>query len=1151
MNTQAIESWLRRHTSGHRLGWRPSTWAWVVFALTLAAGALVVASQLRNAQNIQRAAVRDHVEEHAMALQLQIERQAVLGQTLAKWTQLTLGQVDAFTAGARQLVPLHPHIKSMALLPNGVLTQVYPPRDHLTQVDHLDENSPNRRAAAQQARDSGKIALDGPFLQANQTVLLARLPVFIPLEGGERFWGLVSVTADWHAMLNQSKLNQQANKHHYRLIDRSGSQTTTLFENTQLPLQQPVEFAFTLPDGRHWALQAEPIQGWWNWAQLWWGSGLTLLIALLTRSATRQYLERARQERALNDLVRQRSNDLDQAKQTAESNARLLRNVSDRVPGTLVHWRRLSSGVYQLPYASGGLYQLFGLHPHEVLGSVQALLALVLEEDRPGFMQSLEKSFAQGSQWTADFRVERNGQIRWYYVNAVPHPNDLGGTDWFGFIGDWTEEHDYEASLAQSEQMLREAQNVARLGYFSVNLTQGGLWTGSPMLEDLLGIQSDYPKNQAGWERLVHPTDRPTVQQSHQRALAEMHGYNLIYRIVRPNDGRVIWVQCMARFDFDTEGKPHKLVGTLQDITERMDLEASMRDQSDQVRAILENIAEGVILIDRRGIITAFNPAAQRIFGYEAAEAVGQNVKMLMPEPHRSQHDRYINNYQRTGTAKIIGIGREVDGLRKDGTLFPIDLSISEIQNQGQTQYVGLIRDITVRRQHEAEIHRLAYYDTLTSLPNRRLLSDHLSQHLAVHLARHDFGALMLLDLDNFNQLNDSLGHDTGDTLLLQVAQRLTQLETWEGPLNSCMVARLGGDEFAVLIPSLTDNEPTALKLARECGEAVLAELAKPYNLINQENVCTASIGVVLFGSEDQPVHELLKHADLAMYQAKAEGRNTVCLFEEKLENQLAQRAALATDLRLALERNEFYLVVQPQVDHHGTVLGAEALLRWRHPARGLVSPALFIPAAEESGLILPLGHWVLHAGCAVLKEWASHPELAHLKLAINVSLHQFRSDHFVEEVREALTTHQIRAGQLKLELTESVMALEVDALIEKMNRIRAMGVLFSMDDFGTGYSSLSQLKRLPLSQLKIDQSFVREVLTDGNDASIARMVVWLGTTLGMEVIAEGVETEDQRRFLESIGCLQYQGYLFSRPLETDRFAAFVAQAGEPTSRLT
>ncbi len=1142
--TQPHPRWPALSKGLARLGWAPSTWAWWVFAGSWLLGALLTVALVQAELQIRRASVRDHAEEHALSLLIQIERQAVLGQTLAKWTELSQGTEAAFTSGARELIKLHPHVKSMALLPNGVLTHVFPPSSNAPRVDHLGDHSPDKRLAAQLARDRAQIALDGPFLQNKQMVLTARLPVFTQVNGGEKFWGLVSVTMDWPALLRQAKLTQKTLGNHYRLLDHSSKQAATLFENTTAGLPDPVAFPFTLPDGRVWVLQAAPTQGWWNWVLL--GLGITLAtgVALLARLATRQFLERVQQENTLNQLVQERSEDFRQATLSAQSNARLLRNVSDRVPGILVHWRRLPDGACHMPYASGGLHKLFGLHPDEVLDSAQPLLGLVMEEDRAVLLQTREASAAQNSQWMADFRVARNGQTRWFYINAMPYASDDGAMDWFGFIGDWTDEHTYETNLAESEKMLREAQSVARLGYFWRDLTQGGSWSGSPLLSDILGLQADYPKTPGGWDRLVHPTDRSRVTKAHQLALAEVRGYSLIYRILRPIDGRMIWVQCTARIEVDRQGKPHKLMGTLQDISERMELESSVRDQSDQVRAILENIAEGVILIDRLGTIVAFNPAAQRIFGYDPTEAIGQNVKMLMPAPHQAQHDQYIKNYQRTGTAKIIGIGREVNGLHKNGTIFPIDLSISEIQSQGQTQYVGLIRDITVRKQHEAEIHRLAYFDTVTGLPNRRQLTDHLSQHLAVHLARRDFGALMLLDLDHFNQLNDSLGHNTGDELLLQVANRLTQLETWEGPLNSCMVARLGGDEFAVLVPSLTDTGPMASTIAKQCGDAVLAELAKPYTLKDQTIVCTASIGVVLFGAEAQQVHELLKHADLAMYEAKSEGRNRVCLFEEKLENQLAQRAALVADLRLALERQEFHLVVQPQVNQNGEVLGAEALLRWRHPERGLVSPALFIPAAEDSGLILSLGHWVLHAGCAILKQWSGQPELAHLKLAINVSLHQFRSDHFVDEVREALATHQIRADQLKLELTESVMALEVEALITKMNQIRAMGVWFSMDDFGTGYSSLSQLKRLPLSQLKIDQSFVRDVMTDEHDASIARMVVWLGTTLGLEVIAEGVETEEQRRFLESIGCLQYQGYLFSRPLETDQFAAFVARTG-------
>ncbi len=456
---------------------------------------------------------------------------------------------------------------------------------------------------------------------------------------------------------------------------------------------------------------------------------------------------------------------------------------------------------------------------------------------------------------------------------------------------------------------------------------------------------------------------------------------------------------------------------------------------------------------------------------------------------------------------------------------------------------VIVYHDVTDLHLASAEIENLAFFDPLTHLPNRRLLMDRLEQALASSARSGREAALLFIDLDHFKTLNDTLGHDIGDLLLQQVAQRLSACVR-EGDT----VARLGGDEFVVMLADLSALPVGAGAHAKAVAQKILESLNQPYRLASHEYRSTPSIGVTLFSGHNASIDELLKHADIAMYQAKRAGRNAVRMFDPAMQEAITARAAMELDLRKALLEREFVLYYQPQVDAAGHVIGGEALLRWRHPERGLVSPAEFIPLAEETGLILALGQWVLESACTQLAAWASQSETAHLSLAVNVSGHQFNLPDFVQQVLDVIERTGVAPTQLKLELTESLLLENAEDIIEKMLALKGHGVSFSLDDFGTGYSSLSYLKRLPLDQLKIDRSFVRDILIDPNDAAIARTVVALGQSLGLAVIAEGVETEAQRGFLAANGCLTYQGYLFSPPLPAPEFEAFVRAHGQHES---
>jgi diguanylate cyclase (GGDEF)-like protein/PAS domain S-box-containing protein len=576
------------------------------------------------------------------------------------------------------------------------------------------------------------------------------------------------------------------------------------------------------------------------------------------------------------------------------------------------------------------------------------------------------------------------------------------------------------------------------------------------------------------------------------------------------------------------------MLSTLQIFAARAAAELERQDADVRIRhqaSLLDKAQDAIVVRGMDDRILFWNKSAERLYGWTAEEALGNSKEKLLYEDSAvfsEATDRVLAHGEWAG---------EVTQRRKDGSTLMVESRWTLVQDDnGLPQSILAINtDITRRKAAEQQIQHLAFYDPLTRLPNRLLLLDRLQHALSLSARTGHTGALLFIDLDNFKTLNDTLGHEKGDLLLQQVAARLSTCVR-----DSDTVARLGGDEFVVMLESLSDNPREAAARTKNVGEKILAAFIPSYSLADHEYHSTPSIGAALFNSEESDVDELLKRADLAMYQAKASGRNTMRFFDPKMQTAVTARAALEGDLRMGVQQREFLLHFQPQLNSEGRVVGAEALIRWQQPQRGMVSPAEFIPLAEETGLIVPIGQWVLESACAQLASWAADPQKAHLTMAVNVSMRQFRHPEFVEQVLGTLEKSGADPCKLKLELTESLLVDNMEDTIGKMAALKEKGVGFSLDDFGTGYSSLSYLKRLPLDQLKIDQSFVRDVANDPNDAAIIRTIIALAQSLGLAVIAEGVETEDERKFLTHNGCHAYQGYLFSKPLPIERFEAFL-----------
>jgi diguanylate cyclase (GGDEF)-like protein/PAS domain S-box-containing protein len=632
-----------------------------------------------------------------------------------------------------------------------------------------------------------------------------------------------------------------------------------------------------------------------------------------------------------------------------------------------------------------------------------------------------------------------------------------------------------------------------------------------------LGYQpADFTGDANFWVNHIHPDDKDRVLKELNLLFANnshTHEYRFQHR-----DGSYRWMHDQIHVVRNADGSPRELVGYWIDITERKEAEQEMR-----IAATAFETQEGIIITDADQIILRVNRAFTEITGYAAEEAVGNRPSILKSDRH---DDSFYRKMHATLHEKGFWRG-EIWDRHKRGHIYPKWLVITAVKNAlGKiTHYVGNFADITQRKADEEKIRNLAFYDTLTDLPNRRLLTERLSHAIAAGDRVEGHGALLYLDLDNFKALNDTQGHPAGDRLLVEVARRMACCVR-----DADTVSRLGGDEFVVLLENLdSDGDSAALEVKR-VAEKILTTFGEPFALSSGEYYCSASIGIALFAGHQTPHEAVLSRADTAMYEAKKSGKNAYRFFDPAMQKVLEYRMELESALRQAIANRQFLLFYQIQVDQRQCPIGVEALIRWQHPQRGLVSPYEFIPIAEETGMILDIGKWALEAACIQLKDWERAGHTRNMSIAVNVSVKQFYQAAFVEDVRKIVAHYAIDPSKLKLELTESIVLEKVEEAIENMHLLKSLGISLSMDDFGTGYSSLSYLKRLPFDQVKIDKSFVAGVNEHANDRFIASTVIGMGKLLGINVIAEGVENDKQYEFLKALGCQSFQGYLFGKP---------------------
>lgn len=542
-------------------------------------------------------------------------------------------------------------------------------------------------------------------------------------------------------------------------------------------------------------------------------------------------------------------------------------------------------------------------------------------------------------------------------------------------------------------------------------------------------------------------------------------------------------------------------------------------------RSVIESASDAIILADGRGTIISWNRAAERIFGYSEQEALGSTLQLIIAKRYREAHQIGIERYLATREPHILGRTVELQGLNKDGTEFPIEMSLAAWDEGGAIFFSSIIRDITERKQIEEKMNRMVYRDPLTGLPNRHLLNDRLALALDQAEANMQTIGIMFLDLDRFKVINDTLGHAVGDLLLIEVAKRIQSAIAKADTLS-----RQGGDEFVVLLPNTNDSEIT------HKAKSILATFTRSFVLGDHEMFVTPSIGISLYPTDGRDIETLIKNADTAMYRVKEQGKNSIQFYTPDMNEAVSKKMQLEIGLRKGMERNEFRVFYQPQVEvSTGRMIGVEALVRWHHPEWGHIPPVEFIPLAEETGLIIPLGEWVLREACRQMKAWQNegYPPL---RVAVNISSRQFHQTNLVEMIRLILAETGLEPAYLELELTESIIQ-DSKYAIATMHELKTMGIHMSIDDFGTGYSSLSYLKQFPIDSLKIDKSFTMNIFEDTKDAALVHTIIGMAHDLELKVIAEGVETQEQLQFLQRYACNEAQGFYFSSPVSGEELS--------------
>ena len=802
----------------------------------------------------------------------------------------------------------------------------------------------------------------------------------------------------------------------------------------------------------------------------------------------------------------------------------LLDNIIENIPH-MIFLKRASDLRYALFNKAGE--ELTGLSQETLLGKNDYAF---FPEDQADFFAKKDRETLENGLIVdiPEEPIETPLGTRILHTKKIPMKDEYGQPLYLlGISEDITERMQRENSLHESEQFLRESQKIAGLGSYSLDLRMG-IWTSSDILDQLFGIDASYERSIVGWEAIVHPDERVKMEKYlKNEVLAKGQAFDQEYRIVRQDDQSVRWVHGLGKLEFDREGVPVKMLGTIQDVTKQK----LSSDSLLKLSLAVEQSPNSIVITDIDGNIEYVNAMFTKVTGYTKNEALGQNPSILKSnETPQSVYDDMWDHLTRGD----IWHG-ELTNRRKDNSTYVESATISPVKQEDGaiTNYVAIKEDISDRKRAEAHIENLANFDQLTGLPNRVMLNDRVKYLLNIAKRNNEHLTVMFLDLDHFKNINDTLGHTIGDLVLIEVAKRIKVAIRDEDT-----VARLGGDEFIMLFPNTDSN--SAMRIATK----LITVISKSSMIEHNELSVTPSIGIAIYPHDGEDFETLQKNADTAMYRVKDNSRNGFHFFTQEMQLNLARNLQLENALRHALKRNELEIYYQPQISIlNGQIIGAEALLRWNHPKLGMISPVEFIPIAESSGQIIEIGEWILRTAIAQTKEWMDDG-LPPMIIAVNLSAIQFREKNMLQLVSDILEEVQLPNEYLELELTEAVTMHDPETVISVMDKFHEQGIRMSIDDFGTGYSSLSYLKKFKVYKLKIDKSFIDDITDDADDRAIVSAIIDMAHSLGLQTIAEGVETAEQLAFLRLQGCNEVQGYYFSKPLPSVKFEEFVRSRG-------
>ncbi|MES9832163.1 MAG: EAL domain-containing protein [Candidatus Thiodiazotropha sp. DIVDIV] len=819
---------------------------------------------------------------------------------------------------------------------------------------------------------------------------------------------------------------------------------------------------------------------------------------------------------------------------TAREEARVQREATDE------RYRLLTDstldGVWDWDLISGELYlsprwkEQLGYMDDELPNELETWKSRLHPDDRDGVLTHLDHFLRNPEKvWSDEFRLlHKKGYYVWTMARGTPVINDDGVVQRIlGVHIDVEDRKKFEQRLADNEQRLTLALSAANQGLYDLNVQTGEAIVNQEYATMLGYDSSTFKETNASWLERMHPDDHEAVAKTYSDYIGgRKDEYRVEFRL-RTASGKWVWILSIGRLvEWDSDGKPLRMLGTHTDITALKQAQERVR----QAAQVFSSTIEGVTITDLNGTILDVNKAFSDITGYSREEAIGHNPSILKSGRHDANF--YVSMWK-----SLLEDGSwrgEIWNRNKQGVVYPEILTISQVfdDDQNPTGYVAVFSDITTSKQTEERMDFMAHHDPLTQLPNRLLFNARLEQAIQRSTRENQALAVMFIDLDRFKQINDSFGHSVGDELLLQCAVRLQTAVR-----GNDTVGRISGDEFVILLENIKSSENVSIHVRK-----VIQLFNEPFLLADHEITVTCSIGISLFPDDCKEPSCLLRNADTAMYLAKEEGRNGYQFYTHEMTTAAAEYLFMENALHQALRENQFYLVYQPQIElSNGDYIGVEALIRWQHPEQGVIPPSHFIPVTEKTGLIQEIGEWVLKEACRQASEWKKRG-LDFRRIAVNISGRQVQNPDFSNFVISTLEEYNLSADCLELEVTESFLMEHEDEGIRQLRVLQEAGITIAIDDFGTGYSSLSYLKYLPVNKLKIDRSFVRDIPDDSNDMAISEAVIALGGALGLDVIGEGIETEEQVAFLKAKGCALGQGFYYYKPLSVEDIESLCLQ---------